>query len=88
MEKNNKILSDIVVFNKYAKYLSEKGRRETWSEIVLFNLSNTSYRYSVENLSNDSIVSTTLLPMSITLVPPIDFCPDSMFFKLIYSIFL
>jgi len=33
MEKNNKILSDIVVFNKYAKYLSEKGRRETWSEI-------------------------------------------------------
>jgi ribonucleoside-triphosphate reductase (thioredoxin) len=28
------ILSDIVTFNKYAKFLPEKGRRETWREIV------------------------------------------------------
>ena len=33
MEKNNQILSDIVIFNKYAKYLYGKNRRETWSEI-------------------------------------------------------
>jgi len=33
MEKNNKILSDIVVFNKYAKFLSKENRRETWGEI-------------------------------------------------------
>ena len=33
MEKNNKILSDIVVFNKYAKFLSKQNRRETWDEI-------------------------------------------------------
>jgi len=33
MEKNNKILSDIVVFNKYAKFLSHANRRETWDEI-------------------------------------------------------
>ena len=33
MEKNNKILSDIVVFNKYAKFLDGKKRRETWGEI-------------------------------------------------------
>ena len=33
MEKNNKILSDIVVFNKYAKFLSRENRRETWDEI-------------------------------------------------------
>jgi len=33
MEKNNQILSDIVVFNKYAKFLETKKRRETWGEI-------------------------------------------------------
>ena len=33
MEKNNQILSDIVVFNKYAKFLENKKRRETWGEI-------------------------------------------------------
>jgi ribonucleoside-diphosphate reductase alpha chain len=34
MDKSNQILSDIVVFNKYAKYLSNEERRETWEEIV------------------------------------------------------
>jgi len=34
MDKSNKILSDIVVFNKYAKYVPSKQRRETWDEIV------------------------------------------------------
>tara|TARA_Y100000004_G_scaffold31271_1_gene32737 strand:+ start:13266 stop:15125 length:1860 start_codon:yes stop_codon:yes gene_type:complete len=33
MEKNNQILSDIVVFNKYAKFLPHENRRERWDEI-------------------------------------------------------
>ena len=33
MDISNQILSDIVVFNKYAKFMPEKGRRETFSEI-------------------------------------------------------
>lgn len=33
MELSSKILSDITVFNKYAKYLPDKNRRETWDEI-------------------------------------------------------
>ena len=33
MDISNQILSDIVVFNKYAKFLPEKGRRETFNEI-------------------------------------------------------
>lgn len=33
MELSSKILSDITVFNKYAKYLSKEQRRETWDEI-------------------------------------------------------
>ena len=38
MTIDKKILSDIVVYMKYAKYLPEKKRRETWEEIVDRNL--------------------------------------------------
>jgi ribonucleoside-diphosphate reductase alpha chain len=34
MELSNKILSDIVVYMKYAKYIPNKNRRETWQELV------------------------------------------------------
>ena len=34
MELANKILSDITVHMKYARYLPRKKRRETWKEIV------------------------------------------------------
>lgn len=35
-EKNlsNKVLSEITIFNKYAKYIPEKNRRESWEEII------------------------------------------------------
>jgi len=38
MTKENEILSDLVVFMKYAKYLPELGRRETWEELVSRNM--------------------------------------------------
>lgn len=34
MTKTTELLSDIVVYNKYAKYIPELKRRETWVEIV------------------------------------------------------
>ena len=37
MELQNKILSDITVYMKYARYLPEKNRRETWKELVTRN---------------------------------------------------
>ena len=37
MNQSNKILSEITVFNKYAKYVEDKGRRETWEELVTRN---------------------------------------------------
>ena len=37
MDISQKILSDIVVFNKYAKYMPSLGRRETWEELCLRN---------------------------------------------------
>jgi ribonucleoside-triphosphate reductase len=38
MELNHAILSDIVVWSKYAKYIDSKQRRETWEEIVTRNM--------------------------------------------------
>ena len=32
-----KIFSDIVVYNKYSKYLPKEQRRETWEELVTRN---------------------------------------------------
>jgi ribonucleoside-triphosphate reductase len=37
MNITQEILSDIVVYNKYAKYLPNKQRRETWRELVTRN---------------------------------------------------
>ena len=37
MEISSKILSDITVYMKYAKYLPEENRRETWEELVTRN---------------------------------------------------
>jgi len=37
MEISSKILSDITVYMKYAKYLPEVNRRETWEELVTRN---------------------------------------------------
>jgi ribonucleoside-diphosphate reductase alpha chain len=33
MDVSQKILSDITIFNKYAKYMPKKNRRETWKEL-------------------------------------------------------
>ena len=37
MEVSNQILSEITVYMKYAKYLPEVNRRETWNELVTRN---------------------------------------------------
>ena len=37
MDVTNKILSDITVYMKYAKYIPELNRRETWEELVTRN---------------------------------------------------
>lgn len=39
MNRENKILSDIIVYMKYSRYLKEKHRRETWDELVERNMS-------------------------------------------------
>lgn len=39
MDQSQKILSDVTVFNKYAKYLPHLQRRETWEDLVERNVS-------------------------------------------------
>lgn len=39
VQQENNILSDIVVYNKYAKYLPSLQRRETWNDIITRYLS-------------------------------------------------
>ena len=38
MNVSNKILSDITIYMKYAKYLPEENRRENWDELVTRNM--------------------------------------------------
>ena len=38
MDLSQKILSDITIFNKYARYIPELKRRETWEELVERNM--------------------------------------------------
>jgi ribonucleoside-triphosphate reductase len=45
MEVSNKILSDITVYMKYAKYLPELNRRESWDELVTRNKEMHQKRY-------------------------------------------
>jgi ribonucleoside-diphosphate reductase alpha chain len=45
MELSNKILSDITVYMKYAKYIPKLNRRETWHELVTRNKSMHQKKY-------------------------------------------
>ena len=38
MELSNKILSNITVYMKYAKYIPKLNRRESWPELVTRNM--------------------------------------------------
>lgn len=53
----NEILGDVVVYNKYAKYIPELKRRETWSEIVdrYINMMTKKYCYTDGKLINVSL---------------------------------
>jgi ribonucleoside-triphosphate reductase (thioredoxin) len=47
MDKSQQILSDVVVWSKYAKYIPELNRRETWDEIVDRNVAMHVKKYPV-----------------------------------------
>lgn len=67
IERDKQALSDITVFNKYAKFLPEKGRRENYSEIVTRNKEMHQRKYpqlkdAIEDVYNQFVHTKRVLP--------------------------
>lgn len=67
MEISNQILSDITVFMKYAKYIPELNRRETFDEIVDRNMNMHIKKYpelqeKIEHIYNNFVRTKKVLP--------------------------
>lgn len=67
MEKDKRILSEITVYNKYARYLPELNRRETWGELVDRNVDMHTRKYpqlkeEIENVYNKFVRTKKVLP--------------------------
>lgn len=62
-----KILSDITIFNKYAKYIPELSRRETWAELCERNSEMHIKKYpdlakEISDVYNDFVLTKKVLP--------------------------
>ena len=80
MNINNEILSDITVHMKYAKYIPELNRRETWEELVdrnkqmhirrypgLENDIETYYKYVYEKKKTNHVIYLPFVDACLTL---------------------
>jgi hypothetical protein len=87
MDISQKILSDITVFNKYAKFISELGRRENWQELCNRNMSMHIKKYpllkdEIESVYNDYVLPKKVLPSMRSLQfagRPIELAPNRIF---------
>jgi len=64
---DKQILSDITVYTKYAKYLPEKERRETWEELVTRNMDMHTAKFpkmkeSIEQIYKNFVFNKKVLP--------------------------
>lgn len=67
IEADKRALSDIVVFNKYAKYIPAKGRRENYEEIVTRNKEMHQRKYpqlaeQIEDVYTNYVLTKRVLP--------------------------
>lgn len=67
MEADKKALSDITVFNKYAKFIPDKGRRENYEEIVTRNKEMHQRKYpqlaeQIEDVYSNYVLNKRVLP--------------------------
>jgi ribonucleoside-diphosphate reductase alpha chain len=67
MQLDKKILSDITVYTKYAKYKPELQRRETWEELINRNMQMHIQKYpelqkDIEFVYNNFVLSKKVLP--------------------------
>lgn len=87
MKKENKVLSDIVVFSKYARYVPEIGRRETWEEIVQRNMAMHIRKFpalkeQIRAVYNEYVIPKKVLPSMRSLQfggRPIEISPNRIF---------
>lgn len=86
MNKSAKILSDIVVYSKYAKYLPKLHRRETWEEVVNRNRDMHIRKYpKLRELITDvykSVINKEVLPSMRSLQfggKPIELSPNRLY---------
>jgi ribonucleoside-diphosphate reductase alpha chain len=59
------IVSDITIFNKYAKYLPEVNRRENWSELVARNAAMHKVKYPLMAAEIDQVYADFVLPKKV-----------------------
>jgi hypothetical protein len=67
MEKDKRILSEITVYNKYARYLPKENRRESWDELVDRNMEMHKKKYptiqgEIESVYNEFVRTKKVLP--------------------------
>jgi len=67
MQIDKKILSDITVYTKYAKFIPELNRRETWEELVNRNMQMHIKKYpqmkeSIEQIYKNFVYTKKVLP--------------------------
>jgi ribonucleoside-diphosphate reductase alpha chain len=70
MDKNKRLLSDITVHNKYAKYIDSEKRRENWKEIIERNKKMHLNKYKdvggissqIDSIYNDFVLTKKILP--------------------------
>lgn len=67
MDNPQEILSDITVFNKYAKFIPELNARESWSDIILRNMSMHMAKYpqlnkQIRSVYEEFVMSKKVLP--------------------------
>ena len=67
MDISQKILSDVVIFNKYAKFIPELNRRETWEEICERNMAMHIRKYpmlkdEIKNAYKNFVIPKKVLP--------------------------
>jgi ribonucleoside-diphosphate reductase alpha chain len=67
MDISQKILSDVIVFNKYAKYIPELKRRETWEELCDRNQAMHINKYpllkaEIKKVYKDFVLTKKILP--------------------------
>lgn len=84
---SNEILSDITVYSKYAKYLPEEKRRETWEELVYRNMQMHMDKYphiklEIFRVYNEFVIPKKVLPSMRSLQfggAPINLAPNRIF---------